>query len=52
MKKLLFLMGLCAFTFSVDAKQSSQSAEVIKQKIIRQSIELSWKLSLSLQYCK
>ena len=38
MKKLLFLMGLC-FVCSVDAKQSSQSTEAIKQKIIQQSIE-------------
>ena len=39
MKKILFLMGLCVLTFSVDAKQSSQSTEKIKQKIIQQSIE-------------
>ena len=30
MKKFLFLMGLCALTFNVDAKQSSQSSELIK----------------------
>ena len=39
MKKILFLMGLCVLTFSVDAKQDSQSTEKIKQKIIQQSIE-------------
>ena len=39
MKKLLFLMGLCVFSFSVEVKQSSQSTESIKQKIIQNSIE-------------
>ena len=39
MKKFLFLMGLCAVTLSVDAKQSSENVEQIKQKIIQQSIE-------------
>ena len=39
MKKLFILMGLCVFTFSVDAKQSNQSTEAIKQKIIQQSID-------------
>ena len=39
MKKLLFLMGLCIFTFNVNAKQNSQNTEVIKQKIIQQSID-------------
>lgn len=38
MKKLLFLMGLC-FACGTEAKQSSQSTEAIKQKIIQQSIE-------------
>lgn len=38
MKKILLLVGLCA-TFGAEAKQSSQSAEAIKQKIIQQSIE-------------
>ena len=38
MKKILLLIGLCV-AFGVEAKQSSQSAEAIKQKIIQQSIE-------------
>lgn len=38
MKKLLLLVGLCV-TFGVEAKQSSQSVEAIKQKIIKESIE-------------
>lgn len=38
MKKLLLLAGLCV-TFGVEAKQSSQSVEAIKQKIIKESIE-------------
>ncbi|WDE15280.1 hypothetical protein KMZ14_11105 [Acinetobacter schindleri] len=38
MKKLLLLVGLC-MTFGVEAKQSSQSVEAIKQKIIKESIE-------------
>ncbi|MEK5771097.1 hypothetical protein EGK58_010600 [Acinetobacter variabilis] len=38
MKKLLLLVGLCV-AFGAEAKQSSQSAEAIKQKIIQQSIE-------------
>lgn len=38
MKKLLFLMGLC-LVFTVEAKQNSENAEVIKQKIIQQSIK-------------
>lgn len=38
MKKLLLLAGLC-MTFGVEAKQSSQSVEAIKQKIIKESIE-------------
>lgn len=39
MKKLLFFIGLCALASSVGAKQSGQSTESIKQKIIQQSIE-------------
>lgn len=38
MKKLLLLAGLCV-AFGAEAKQSSQSVEAIKQKIIQQSIE-------------
>ena len=38
MKKLLLLVGLCA-TFGAEAKQSSQNVEVIKQKIIKESID-------------
>lgn len=38
MKKLLLLVGLCV-AFGAEAKQSSQSTEAIKQKIIQQSIE-------------
>lgn len=38
MKKLFILMGLC-LAFSVEAKQSNESTEAIKQKIIQQSIE-------------
>ncbi|WP_180057355.1 MULTISPECIES: hypothetical protein [unclassified Acinetobacter] len=38
MKKFLFLMGLC-LSFTVEAKQNGQSTEVIKQKIIQQSID-------------
>ena len=38
MKKLLLLAGLCMI-FGVEAKQSSQSVEAIKQKIIKESIE-------------
>ncbi|MGN9711914.1 hypothetical protein ACG9WQ_000640 [Acinetobacter variabilis] len=38
MKKLLLLAGLCV-AFGAEAKQSSQSAEAIKRKIIQQSIE-------------
>jgi hypothetical protein len=38
MKKLLLLAGLC-MTFGVEAKQSNQSVEAIKQKIIKESIE-------------
>lgn len=38
MKKFLFLMGLC-LAFTVEAKQNGQSTEVIKQKIIQQSID-------------
>lgn len=38
MKKLLFLAGLC-LAFSVDAKQTGQSTQAIKQKIIQQSID-------------
>ena len=38
MKKFLFLMGLC-LAFTVEAKQNGQSSEVIKQKIIQQSID-------------
>ena len=38
MKKLLFLMGLC-LVFTIEAKQNSENAEVIKQKIIQQSIK-------------
>ncbi|MDM1329778.1 hypothetical protein [Acinetobacter indicus] len=38
MKKLILLAGLCV-AFGAEAKQSSQSIEVIKQKIIQQSIE-------------
>lgn len=39
MKNFLFLMGLCALAFNVDAKQSSQSSELIKQKMIKESID-------------
>ncbi|OAL81339.1 hypothetical protein AY606_00910 [Acinetobacter sp. SFB] len=38
MKKLFILMGLC-LAFGVEAKQNSESTEVIKQKIIQQSID-------------
>ena len=38
MKKLILLAGLCV-AFGAEAKQSSQSIEAIKQKIIQQSIE-------------
>ena len=38
MKKLLLLVGLC-IAFGAEAKQSSQSVEAIKQKIIKESIE-------------
>lgn len=38
MKKLILLAGLCV-AFGTEAKQSSQSIEAIKQKIIQQSIE-------------
>ncbi|MCJ0929236.1 hypothetical protein MTX11_14940 [Acinetobacter lwoffii] len=38
MKKLILLAGLC-MAFGAEAKQSSQSVEAIKQKIIQQSIE-------------
>ncbi|WP_180037700.1 hypothetical protein [Acinetobacter sp. YH16052] len=38
MKKLILLGGLCV-AFGAEAKQSSQSVEAIKQKIIQQSIE-------------
>ena len=38
MKKLILLAGLCV-VFGAEAKQSSQSVEAIKQKIIQQSIE-------------
>ncbi|MFD1437619.1 hypothetical protein [Acinetobacter terrae] len=38
MKKILIFMGLC-LAFSVEAKQSNESTEAIKQKIIKQSIE-------------
>lgn len=38
MKKLILLAGLCV-AFGAEAKQSSQSVEAIKQKIIQQSIE-------------
>lgn len=38
MKKLILLAGLCV-AFWAEAKQSSQSVEAIKQKIIQQSIE-------------
>ena len=37
MKKILLFIGL-TLTFSADAKQSTQSDEAIKQKIIQQSI--------------
>ena len=37
MKKLLLLVGVCSF--GAEAKQSSQSVEAIKQKIIKESIE-------------
>lgn len=38
MKKLILLAGLCV-AFGAEAKQSSQSVEAIKQKIIQQSIQ-------------
>jgi len=38
MKKLLLLVGLCV-AFGAEAKQSSQNVEVIKQKIIKESID-------------
>jgi len=38
MKKLLLLVGLCV-AFGAEAKQSNQNVEVIKQKIIKESIE-------------
>ncbi|ANF81359.1 hypothetical protein A3K93_03560 [Acinetobacter sp. NCu2D-2] len=38
MKKLLLLVGLCV-AFGAEAKQSSQSVDAIKQKIIKESIE-------------
>lgn len=38
MKKLILLAGLCV-AFGAEAKQSSQSVEAIKQKIIQQSID-------------
>lgn len=38
MKKLILLAGVCV-AFGAEAKQSSQSVEAIKQKIIQQSIE-------------
>lgn len=38
MKKILLFIGL-TLTFSADAKQSTQSDEAIKQKIIQQSIQ-------------
>lgn len=38
MKKLFILMGLC-LAFGVEAKQSNESTEAIKQKIIQQSID-------------
>jgi hypothetical protein len=38
MKKLFILMGVC-LAFGVEAKQSNESTEAIKQKIIQQSIE-------------
>ncbi|OAL84999.1 hypothetical protein [Acinetobacter sp. SFD] len=38
MKKLLLLVGVCV-AFGAEAKQSSQSVEAIKQKIIKESIE-------------
>ncbi|MEG2265961.1 hypothetical protein QUG64_04640 [Acinetobacter lwoffii] len=37
-EKLILLAGLCV-AFGAEAKQSSQSVEAIKQKIIQQSIE-------------
>lgn len=39
MKKLFILMGLC-LAFGVEARQSNESIEEIKQKIIKQSIEI------------
>ena len=38
MKKLLLLVGL-SVAFGAEAKQSSQSTDAIKQKIIKESIE-------------
>lgn len=38
MKKLLLLVGLCV-AFGAEAKQSSQSTDAIKQKMIKESIE-------------
>ena len=38
MKKILLFIGL-TLTFAADAKQTTQSDEAIKQKIIQQSIQ-------------
>lgn len=38
MKKLFILIGLC-LAFGVEAKQSNESTEAIKQKIIEKSVE-------------
>lgn len=38
MKNLFILIGLC-LAFGVEAKQSNESTETIKQKIIKQSVE-------------
>jgi hypothetical protein len=38
MKKLLLLVGLCV-AFGAEAKQSSQSTDAIKQRMIKESIE-------------
>ncbi len=39
MKKLFIIMGLSFLAFSVEAKQSVESVDTIKKKIIKESIE-------------
>ena len=39
MKKLLVVLGLSLFSYVVDAKQSNENIQSVKQKIIQQSID-------------